>query len=43
VREALAALAALERARFDPSAGSPERAELLRALAALGVRPPGQP
>jgi hypothetical protein len=40
LRGALAALAALERARFDPSAPAPERAEVLRALAALGVRPP---
>jgi hypothetical protein len=40
-REALAVLAALERARFDPSAGSPGPAAVLRVLDALGVRPPG--
>jgi hypothetical protein len=40
-REAAALLARLERARFDPAAAAPERAAVLRALAALGAHPGG--
>jgi hypothetical protein len=37
---ALELLAALERARFDPTAAAPERAAVLRALASLSARRP---